>query len=211
MKIPMMSQLTLCLGAYLLATFGAHADTDTLRSLQNDWAEVQYVLKDKAKETAFETLLKHAKDVIDQHPDDPELLIWSGIIESSYAGFSGGLGALKHAKNAKAYLEHALEIEPNALDGSAYTSLGTLFHKVPGWPIAFGDDDQAEALLKEALIINPNGIDPNYFYAEYLREEGEKEQAKQYYLKALQAPPRPGREVADTGRREEIKQAMQKL
>ncbi|MDA1382172.1 hypothetical protein PCI56_27515 [Plesiomonas shigelloides subsp. oncorhynchi] len=52
-------------------------------------------------------------------------------------------------KEAKASLEKALKQNPNALDGSAYTSLGSLYYKVPGWPVGFGDDEQAERLLKK--------------------------------------------------------------
>jgi Tfp pilus assembly protein PilF len=58
-------------------------------------------------------------------------------------------------------------------------------------------------LLQKALAINPNGIDPNYFYGEFLVETGKASEAIPYLERALKAPPRPGREVADAGRREE--------
>ncbi|MFW5386410.1 MULTISPECIES: hypothetical protein [unclassified Yersinia (in: enterobacteria)] len=47
-------------------------------------------------------------------------------------------------KDAKVKLELAIKLDANALDGSAYTSLGTLYYQVPGWPIGFGDKKQAE-------------------------------------------------------------------
>jgi cytochrome c-type biogenesis protein CcmH/NrfG len=72
---------------------------------------------------------------------------------------------------------------------------------VPGWPVGFGDDEKAEKLLKQALAINPTGIDPNFFYGDFLLDQGDKAQAKVYLDKALAAPARPGREVADEGRR----------
>jgi hypothetical protein len=71
-------------------------------------------------------------------------LIWEGIINSSWAGAIGGLGALGKVKAAKASLEQAMKLDPNALQGSAYTSLGTLYDQVPGWPIGFGDADKAD-------------------------------------------------------------------
>ena len=145
------------------------------------------------------------------HPDDAGILIWAGIIESTYAGAKGGLSALKYAKQSKQDLEKAMEIDAAALQGSAYTSLGTLYYNVPGWPIAFGDDDKARKLLKQALEINPAGIDPNYFYGLFLMEEGEYEQAAKHLHKAEQAPARVGREVADAGRREEIQAALRKV
>ncbi len=81
---------------------------------------------------------------------------------------------------------------------------------MPGWPIGFGDKKKARAYLEKALQINPDGIDPNYFYADFLTEQGEYEKALQYFEKALAAPPRPGREDADAGRRQEIETGIQK-
>ncbi|MFA3781275.1 hypothetical protein [Yersinia sp. 1652 StPb PI] len=73
-----------------------------------------------------------------------DLLIWSAIVKSSWAGEKGGLGALDLVKDAKVKLELAIKLDANALDGSAYTSLGTLYYQVLGWPIGFGDKKQAE-------------------------------------------------------------------
>ena len=137
-------------------------------------------------------------------PNAAEYLIWRGIIKSSYANAKGGLGALSLAESAKADLEQAIAKDPTALQGSALTSLGVLYAKVPGWPIGFGDDDKAKALLEQALQINPDGIDPNYFYAEFLYEEHEYKQAISYLEKARQAPARPERASADAGRQQEI-------
>jgi Tfp pilus assembly protein PilF len=48
---------------------------------------------------------------------------------------------------------------------------GALYYQVPGWPIGFGDKDKANELLKKALALNPDGIDPNYFYGDFLLKE----------------------------------------
>ena len=101
-------------------------------------------------------------------PQAAELHIWHGIVLSTWAGAKGGLGALGLVKQAKAELEKAIELDPAALDGSAYTSLASLYYQVPGWPIGFGDEDKAEALFKQALALNPDGIDPNYFHGDFL-------------------------------------------
>jgi len=176
-----------------------------LLSIQQAWARVNYdTPAGGAREKAFEALEKRAERFTEQHPDRAEALIWEGIIESSYAGAKGGLGALSLAKEARSNLEKAIRIDAGALDGSAYTSLGTLYYKVPGFPVGFGDSEKAQELLTRALEVNPGGIDPNYFYAEFLYEEGQYTKALQYLEKASQAEPRPGREVADRGRRAEI-------
>lgn len=201
--------------ALVLALLGTpvHADTNAsaLTRLQNRWAEINYDMTGDAQKKAYEQLLEEASTFVQQRPDDVELLIWSGIIKSSYAGAKGGLGALKYAKEAKADLESALAVDPAALNGSAYTSLGVLYFKVPGWPLGFGDHKKADELLHKALAVNPDGIDPNFFYAEYLRAEKRDGEAENYYRKALQAAPRPGRELADQGRRREIEAALAEI
>jgi tetratricopeptide (TPR) repeat protein len=97
------------------------------------------------------------------------------------------------------------------MDGSAYTSLGTLYHKMPGWPIAFGSDKKARQYLEKALQISPAAIDPNYFYGEFLYDDGDYADALRYLEIAQKAAPRPGREIADAGRQAEISALMAKV
>ena len=178
--------------------------------LQSQWAIATYEVDDTERADALENLADSARAMCDQSPGDAPLLIWKGIIVSSLAGEKGGLGALGLAKEAKASLEAALVLDPNAMQGSAYTSLGTLYHQVPGWPIGFGSDKKARAHLQRALAINPDGIDSNYFMGEFMLDEREYAQSKHFLLKALAAPARPGRKLADAGRREEAQQLLTK-
>jgi len=143
--------------------------------------------------------------------NDPEILIWYGIVEASYAGARGGLGALGNVKNAKKSFERAIELKPSALDGSAFTSLGSLYYQVPSWPIGFGDNKKALEFLKRGLAANPEGIDPNFFLGDLLFKNGDYPNAEQAFKKALKAAPRPGRELADEGRRGEIESLLQKI
>lgn len=176
-----------------------------LASIQQVWAHVNYETPaGDARVEAFDALEKRAEKFTHDHPARAEALIWEGIIESSYAGAKGGLGALSLCKEARGNLEAALKLDPSALNGSAYTSLGALYYKVPGFPVGFGDDDKAGKLLQKALQMNPNGIDSNYFYAEYLYEQGKYQESLQYLDRASKAAPRPGRESADKGRHGEI-------
>lgn len=175
-----------------------------LHDLQQQWAHIQYQLPKDQRAGAFEKLASEAAAFVRQNPHTPEPLIWDGIINSSWAGATGGLSALGKVKAAKASLEKAIALDPRALQGSAYTSLGTLYDQVPGWPIGFGDDDKADTLLRQALKINPAGIDSNYFWGDHLVRQKRYSEARAALHKALQAPPRPGRELADEGRRADI-------
>ena len=182
-----------------------------LLSIQQEWARANYSAAGDAKEKAFEALEQRAESFVKAYPGRAEPLIWQGIVLSSKAGVDGGLGALGLAKRARSALEAALKIDANALEGSAYTSLGTLYYKVPGFPLGFGDHKKAKQMLEAALKINPAGIDPNYFYGEFLHEEGRHAEALVHLEKALAAAPRPNRELADRGRRGEIEALKTKV
>ena len=184
---------------------------EEVAKLQQNWEQIRYKAPKEAQEQQFERLLADAQRTVAQYPRSAEVLIWYAIIESTYAGSKGGLGALGNVKNAKKTLEQAIAINPEALSGSAYTSLGSLYYQVPGWPIGFGDDKKALELLQRGLAINPDGIDPNYFYGDYLFRKGEYDEATRVLNKALQAPPRPSRKLADEGRRGEIQQLLDKI
>ncbi|HRO61942.1 MAG TPA: hypothetical protein PK177_22755 [Burkholderiaceae bacterium] len=190
----------------------AHAASleEAITDLQRDWEVIRYQTPAAERERRFEALSARAHKVSEAFPGRSEPLVWEGIIVSSWAGERGGLGALGLVKQAKALYEAAIAIDGKALDGSAYNSLGVLYYKVPGWPIGFGSKGKARELLLEALAINPDGIDPNFFYGEFLLESNQPAEALRYFERALAAPPRPGRQVADAGRREEARELLQK-
>lgn len=172
-------------------------------ALARSWDHVNYETKGPGKVTQLAAIAAQADALARQYPGRAEPLIWKGIALSTEAGAKGGMGALGLAKEAKANLERAEKIDPNALNGSIYTSLGSLYYQVPGFPVGFGDKDKARAYLKKALAANPNGVDSNYFYADFLFHEGQYAEAERALQKALAAPARPGREVADKGRHAE--------
>lgn len=179
-----------------------------LLNIQTAWAQATYHMSTADKAAALERLSEQAATFNRRHPDRAEALIWEGIVLSSRAGASGGLTGLSLARQARDRLEAALALDPSALDGSAHTSLGTLYHRVPGWPIGFGSDRKAREHFEQALAINPEGIDPNYFYAEFLYDNGRLAEARRHLQKALAAPSRPNRAVADEGRRAEARELL---
>ncbi|MCA1771044.1 MAG: hypothetical protein LC652_14245 [Halomonas sp.] len=202
-------------GLFAIAALAEGDADDTVdrgvTTLQSRWAEIHYRLPEKQQAQALAVLGEEAERLLADHPDSAELLIWAGIVRSTQAGAEGRLGALKLVKQARGHLEASLERDLLALKGSAYTSLGALYYQVPGWPIGFGDDDKAEWHLQRALSIHPDGLDSLYFWGDYLHRQDRDNEARQALEKALQAPPRPGRELADAGRHEEVRRLLSQL
>jgi len=189
----------------------ASTPDELIRPLQSRWAEIKYREPADRQAEQYRTLAQQARKLVEANPNVPEVLIWEGIALSSEAGARGGLGALSLAKEARDRLDAALKMNERALDGSAWTSLATLYAKVPGWPLGFGDEARAEEYFRKSLAINPAGIDPNFFYGEYLAERGRTREARTHLDAALKAAPRPGRELADDGRRKEARTLLEKL
>ncbi|MEK7989531.1 MAG: tetratricopeptide repeat protein [Thiotrichaceae bacterium] len=193
-----------------MAVYANDAAQQAVVQLQTKWAVAQYQTPKDKKESAFENLAKQAAEVTAKYPNQAEPLIWEAIINATYAGAKGGLGALGLVKKARNLLAQAEKIDPTAMQGSVYTSLGSLYYQVPGWPIGFGSNKKARKYLEKAIEVNPRGIDSNYFYGDFLRERGEYEKAIEVLQTALKAPPRPNRPVADAGRKSEIVTSLEK-
>lgn len=178
------------------------------QSAQQRWAEIQYTVPQDQQQAAMQVLIGELDAELSAQPKQAEALIWRGIAEATLAGYKGGLGALSLLRDARRDFEAAIDIDDSALSGAAHTSLGSLYYQVPGWPISFGSNTKAEVELKKGLAIAPNDIDANYFYADYLRDRGDKAEARVYYKRALTARARSGQSLADEGRREQIRKAL---
>jgi tetratricopeptide (TPR) repeat protein len=195
-----------------VAGLSSSAQMPEVREIQSEWAKLYYMdefLNKNFRE--LEALSQQADKLAQQHPKNAEVLVWDAIVLSTLAEKKGGLGALGLVKQARHQLEQAETIDPEVLGGSVYASLGSLYSKVPGWPIGFGDDRKAEQYFKKALAINPQGLDINYFFAEYLVDQGEEMLALEHLELALQAEPMADRPVADQGRRQQALKLRAKL
>lgn len=170
----------------------------SIDNLEREWALVYYQADEAEQKRAYPELLDKAVELVKRYPGAAEPKIWLATLMSANAEFESPFAALSTLEQAKKLLEEAIRINPKALDGMAYVTLGTLYYMVPGWPVSFGDDEMAERLLKTSLVINPNGIDANYFYADFLLRQGLTAEAKIFFEKAIKAPVRKHQVFADT-------------
>ncbi len=206
-----MKKIVLLLAALLVVLPAAAKAADTTQSLQEEWARIKYQVQGKdAKLAAIKKLEERSAAYTRANPKSADALIWEAIILATDANITKSLSGLPKVEKAKSLLEQSLKIDPKAMEGAAHMTLGSLYYQVPGWPVGFGDDKLAQQHLKAALTISPNGMDTNYWYGAYLLDDGQYGAAVPYLEKALAAPERPNRKVADAGRKLEIKDALAK-
>lgn len=181
---------------------------ESVQKLQDEWAVIFYTLPEAQHAKKFESLLVRAHTLRERYPERAEPLVFEGIVLCTYAGADIGFGALGKVKKARRLFQSSLDIDPKALEGSAHIALGNLYHRLPGWPISFGDDDIARQHFETALQLFPDALDTNYFFGDLLLGEGRYEEAERYLEKAVQTPIRPNSQLSDLKLREEAGKAL---
>lgn len=178
---------------------------EDVATLRNGWAHISYEVRGSSTQTTqLGALARQANGALARHPGQAELLLWQGIIVSEQANRANIFHQLGLATRARDILARAYAINPRVANGGAAMSLGVLYYKVPGSPIGFGDTDRARRLLREALALDPDGLDANYFYGDFLLDQGDPTNARSYLQRALRAPRDTTRPVWDAGRRREV-------
>lgn len=201
----------------MLMTGQAWADEvmDKVSALRLEWATANYQVADKAKEDTFKALVSKAETLTQAYPDRAEPKIWEAIIRAGYAGAMGGVSSMFNAmpqmEKGRDLLLEAEKIDPTALNGSVYTTLGSFYYMVPGGFIGFGDDDKALAYLNRALQVAPDDMDANYFMGDFLLEEKKYKDARPYFEKVLMLPDVADRPVYSKGRKAEAQAKLEKL
>jgi tetratricopeptide (TPR) repeat protein len=180
-----------------------------LTALQQEWDAAKFGTTEKhARDAAFTAVVAHATELTAKYPHEVAAVAWKGIVLSTYAGEVSAMSAMKYAKAAREALLRAERMQPDALNGGVYASLGALYSKVPGGFLGFGDDELATEYFRKALAVDPSNIDSNYFYGEFLLDQGEYAEAATVLGRALESPPVAGRPVFDAGRRAEIRELL---
>jgi tetratricopeptide (TPR) repeat protein len=180
--------------------------------INNEWARIKYQVQDKNQQyLQLDQLAKQAASVSARYPGRAEPLLWQGIVTSEEAAQASMFRQLGLATSARDILDKARSIDPHAANGGVSMSLGVLYYKVPGFPIGFGSAKKARTYLEAALAQDPNGLDANYFYGDFLNEQGDHARARAYLARALKAPKDVSRPVWDAGRRTEVRALLAKI
>lgn len=185
--------------------------TEDVKAINDGWAHITYEVRGSSTQTkALDRLAAQAAQIVARYPNQAEPLVWQGIVRSEQANRANMFHKLGLATEARDILARAYRLNPRAANGGAMMSLGVLYYKVPGSPIAFGDKARAGRLLHEALAVDPDGLDSNYFMGDFLLDQGNPTAARTYLQKALRAPHDDGRPAWDAGRRREVQALLAK-
>lgn len=184
---------------------------DELTGIRHDWEVIRYQTPGSERAPRYEALARTLELVCNAHPSQAEPLAWEGIVLASWADERNFFAALDLRARARAAFEAAIHADPRTLDGAALAGLGELYLKSAYWPLGFRSPARAHELLLQALAIAPDSAEANTDFADYLMDSGQPEQAREYLERALQAPLRPGHQVADTGLREAARRRLAEL
>lgn len=199
------------ISAPALASSNPAMDGDVAH-IDSEWARIKYQVHDRdAQYHQMDALAQQAALVAAKYPGHAEPLLWQGIVTSEEAGMTGAFRALSLARSARDILDKAEAIDPHAGNGGVPMSLGVLYYRVPGFPIGFGSADKARGYLTTAWKMDPNGLDANYFYGDFLKGQGDNKGAAAYLERALRAPSNPNRPVWDAGRRADVRAELAQI
>ena len=65
---------------YTSSTLADSSHLDAVQKLQHEWAMAKYQTSSKKQLKKLSKLIDEAKDLHEQQPDNPEILLWYGMI-----------------------------------------------------------------------------------------------------------------------------------
>lgn len=180
----------------------------TVRQWQDEWETVLYARPEEEHADRFRDLLTRLEALEREHPGDAAPKVLRAMVLCTYAGTQIGIGTLDMIETARDLLQRAIALNPRALDGSAYITLGNLYQRLPGWPVSFGDNTLARQYLETALKLFPDALDTNYFYGNFLLVQGDYAEAQHYLHKADAIPLPASAGVADRQLKQQVQAAL---
>ncbi len=194
-----MKKTIICMLLFYQSSMWATEMSPALLEMSERWAVLKFDTERDQRRKPLQALAIEMDQMVNEQPGNPAAMVWHAVVLSTLAKDSGNMTGLGLAKQAKRLLEQAESIDSTVLDGALYTVLGSLYYQVPGFPLGFGDAEKAERHLLKALDVNPDSIDANFYYAEFLLQEKRYQLAIKAFEKVLTLPVRANSRVADAG------------
>jgi hypothetical protein len=166
-------------------------------------------LPERERKAALEAGITAARAAIAINAARPEGHFWLAANMGALAESFGLRQGIKYRGQIKDALLTALKIDPGFLHGSADRALGRWYFKVPGW--FGGSNKRSEEHLRKSLAYNPHSVISQLFLGDTLADEGRKDEARQAYQAAINAPFDPDWTPEDRRFKEQAKRSLQRL
>lgn len=205
--------LMLIFATAVSASGTAHARSvdDALHEIEDRWAHAVYVATGQEKDKALAALLKDVRQFASGHEDNAEAAAWHGVVARECTRNHCRSNPSKLRREARDALHKAEALDPGELGGLVYAHLGALYSQTPSKFGGFGSKVRGIGYMWKAIVVDPDGLDSNYFYAELLVGEKRFSEAREILLKASLMGARPGHQRADLGRRQQVLALLRKV
>ena len=195
----------------LTNTAFAQALEDTFSDFENRWAVTVFELPIGKRDRALKSLLFEARDLANKYSELPKAVAWHGIVANECLRNGCMSRSTRLRKEARDALLKAESLDPLILDGLVYATLGTLYSEAPTYLGGFGSKTRGIGYMWRAIVLDPEGLDANYLYAELLVEEKRYKDAREVLVKASALPARSDHERADLGRHRQIQALLEEV
>lgn len=155
-----------------------------------DMASCLWNVSDSAEEqkTVAQLGYKWAQELYARTPNDTAAIYFMSLNLLLYSQSKGVLDTLFSLQKVKQYAERAHATDPRFLYSSPGIALGALYLFAPGFPVAFGDVDKAEAYLIEAAKNEPRNTTALAILGAVYAKKGETQKALEAFEAVRKVP-----------------------
>lgn len=155
-----------------------------------DMASCLWNVSDSAEEQKAVAQLGYqwAQELYARNPNDTSAIYFMSLNLLLYAQSKGVLDTLFSLQKVKQFAERAHAKDPKFLYNSPGIALGALYLFAPGFPVAFGDVDKAEAYLLEAVKNEPRNTTALTILGAVYAKKGETQKALEAFERVRKVP-----------------------
>lgn len=141
----------------------------------------------------FADAVAYAERAVETQPEGVEGRYWYALTIGRLGEARGILRSLSAASDMRRELETVLELAPD--HAGAHFALGMLYHRLPGWPLSFGDNNRALELMSAAVELAPDNTTYRLGLAELLLDLRRRDDAISQLETIIEMPLTPDEPV----------------
>lgn len=157
----------------------------------------------------FTQATTYAGRAVDADPMGVDGRYWNALTTGRLGEARGILRSLAAASEMRTELETVLELAPE--HAGAHFALGMLYHQLPGWPISFGNNNQALEYMSVAVALAPENTTYLLGLAELLLDMRRRGEAADYLEAVIEMPLTPTEPVESAEDKERARELLARL